>query len=121
MKPFRLVETGGPYGDCTCSYDVIFRSPMTLGEFIAALPHDEREWGAVRLANVFGEKIGEYKQKTMLITDPIFYFSNIDRIVIDAKAHGGWSLMDYSIELAPDPEVTKNLTVDLHAHTNFEF
>lgn len=118
MKPFRLVETGGPYGDCTCSYDVIFRSPMTLGEFIAALPHDEREWGCVRAEH---HKVAEYKRGTTVIMDSIYYFCNLNRVVVSATANGGWSLMDYWVVLAPDPEVVEALNVDLHAHTNFEF
>jgi hypothetical protein len=91
---------------------------MTLREFIAALPHDEREWGRVRTEC---HTVAEYKQETMLIVDPIYYFSNLDRVVVSATANGGWSLMDYQIELAPDPKVVETLNVDLHAHTNFEF
>ena len=36
-RDFKLVCTGGPYGDCCCSYDVELRGEWTVQEFVKAV------------------------------------------------------------------------------------
>lgn len=36
-RDFKLVCTGGPYGDCCCSYAVELRGEWTVQEFVKAV------------------------------------------------------------------------------------
>lgn len=45
-RDFKLVCTGGPYGDCCCSYAVELRGEWTVQEFVkAVLERNPCEWG----------------------------------------------------------------------------
>lgn len=37
-RDFKLVCTGGPYGDCCCSYAVELRGEWTVQEFVKKKP-----------------------------------------------------------------------------------
>ena len=45
-RDFKLVCTGGPYGDCCCSYAVELRGEWTVQELVkAVLERNPCEWG----------------------------------------------------------------------------
>ena len=117
MKPYTL-NWLDDCGDATSRYRMTFSKEITLREFIESMPADPREWGTIY---VDGKEIIEYKQGCVVVLDPIEYFMNCHRIIDAGRAHGGWSLMDYRLDLRPDPKVVETINVDLHAHTNFEF
>lgn len=70
-RDFKLVCTGGPYGDCCCSYAVELRGEWTAQVKI------EYQYG--NLKSTAPEKIARKKIKRV-------------------HSNGGWSLMDYWIE-----------------------
>jgi hypothetical protein len=94
MDKITLTCTGGPYGDCTSSYNFTLNREMTLQEFLDLVISNEREWGQVAFSR-FGDPIAEYKwgKITVLkVKDTSF------KIKTTGTAHGGWSLMDYYID-----------------------
>ena len=86
-RDFKLVCTGGPYGDCCCSYAVELRGEWTVQELVkAVLERNPCEWGffyiqraGQKLKSTVPEKIARKKIKRV-------------------HSNGGWSLMDYWIE-----------------------
>ena len=91
--------TGGPYGDCTSDYDVIFEKPYTVSELINEVLQ-KKEWGYIGIydgKSVFGNPNCEYR-KDKIITEslPKKY---MNKFVKKCKASGGWSRMDYWIYL----------------------
>lgn len=106
--PFKLKQTGGPYGDETSSYDVeIIKEGFTVRELIDYVVNDGREWGDIdiigkgRPYDWCTEDIDytvyrlEYKWGKVLsdnIPEEIK-----DKVIPTCKAHGGWSLMSYDI------------------------
>lgn len=98
--------TGGPFGDCTCNYEVIPVGEFTLREFIDHVRTKRKhEWGSIRVsdnpqADFFDFKeVCEYRRETTDIQisnqEVLDQFS--DRIIESIKANGGWSLMSYDI------------------------
>lgn len=41
----KLIETGGPYGDCTSDFVVKFDRPYTIGELIKEI-YEENDYSA---------------------------------------------------------------------------
>ena len=91
-RDFKLVCTGGPYGDCCCSYAVELRGEWTVQELVkAVLERNPCEWQKWYEAQV---KI-EYQYGNLKSTVP----EKIARKKIKrVHSNGGWSLMDYWIE-----------------------
>ena len=94
-KQIFMQHTGGPYGDETSSYKfTIIGNEMTLEQFAEAIAEDEREWGSIRKSSPFGEVLADYKYgKINYRAD-----KNI-KIAKEGTANGGWSLMDYYVEV----------------------
>lgn len=112
MAKLNFNCTGGPYGDATSSYDISFPEGMTLEEFIkAVLDEKPKEWGEIRLG-WGGPALVEYKHGNL------FYPSkelseNLNKEVVKAKSNGGWSLMNYILELKdPEPQIDAIVTYD---------
>lgn len=102
MSKFRLIHTGGPYGDCTSRYDVKFNGPMTVREFIEEIlnnnPISNHEWGTIGIA-CEGEIVGKPKcsyADGKITTEPLPE-EYMNKVIVSCTAHGGWSLMDYKI------------------------
>lgn len=97
---FQLKKNGNDRSDCTAPYSVILDREYTVKEFVHAVLSDRREWGYIGIKNEknpwFGEPKCEYrygKLETILPNDVM------NNKVISAKADGGWSRMDYIIEI----------------------
>ena len=98
---FKLVCTGGPYGDCCCSYAVELRGEWTVQEFVkAVLERNPCEWGFFYIQRA-GQKWYEAQVKIE------YQYGNLKSTVPEKIArkkikrvhsNGGWSLMDYWIE-----------------------
>lgn len=58
-RDFKPVCTGGPYGDCCCSYAVELRGEWTVQEFVkAVLERNPCEWGFFYI-----QRAGENRQQ----------------------------------------------------------
>lgn len=95
MEKIKLIQTGGPYGDETCSYKFDLMSDnITLQEFINfLLTHKSDEWGY--LCDEQGERFLEYRWGRLLSCSIKDTSIKIERI---GSARGGWSSMDYRIK-----------------------
>lgn len=93
MKLFELHASGPTAGDCTAPYDVVFRNECTVREFINEVLQ-KHEWGFIRISD--GPGI-EYKYDK--ITYGGFGPNILDSKINKATAHGGWTRMDYVLDI----------------------
>lgn len=99
---FKMICTGGPFGDCCCSYDVALDKEYTVEEFQQeVLKEKPEEWGEFSIVTDFKHRLSldncEYKSGK--ITKG---FKNPDQKkarIKEIKARGGWTAMDYFIKL----------------------
>lgn len=105
--PNKLImkRVGGPYGDCTSSYEFTMTKQMTLKEFAEMVAEDGQEWGAIRKGSAFGDVLVDYKHgkiKYQDCADPNAILKT------EGTANGGWSLMDYYIEIDQEAELEQH-------------
>ena len=96
---------GGPYGDSTSTYEFTMTKQMTLKEFAEMVAADGEEWGAIRKGSSFGDVLAEYNRN-----GEIKYRDYADPNAIlktEGTANGGWSLMDYHVEIDQEAELLK--------------
>jgi hypothetical protein len=101
---FTLEKIDGPYGDQTCLYDVVFnKKNVTLSEFIQDVLHKTNEWGNISIKDIkLNSKYRlKYRNGTIENVDVFKNIENndLDSVIYDANASGGWSMMDYMIIL----------------------
>lgn len=104
---FELIRIGGPYSDCTSSYDVKFDKPYTVEEFINEVISDKREWGHIGIYSpdsVFGYPRCEYRYGEILESSFDEEFLQLE--INNVRASGGWSCMDYVINFDFEKEKT---------------
>lgn len=121
-KKIKLIHRDGPFGDCTSVYDVEFPQDMTVCEFVTtAVAENPQEWGSFSLG---WRKpiIAEYKHGVLQLR-PDTWEEYQHRKIAKARSHGGWSLMDYELELMPEPKPKlKKMFFDIFAElTDFPF
>ena len=96
----ELVKTSSPYGDSTCMYDVIFKSEMTLQEFVNEVLDNKSEWGIITVKDTNFTTIIRIKYKYGVIeNNEEIHLKMEDYHILSATANGGWSLMDYRVVL----------------------
>lgn len=104
----KLIETGGPYGDCTSDFVVEFDHPYTIGKFIKEIYEKDTNgaWGHVRVLNGRewwdGIDICLYRYGKWEKPCPPEY---LDRVIESATCNGGWSLLNFYVTLK---EVSEN-------------
>lgn len=98
---FEFICTGGPYSDCTSTYHIVLDKSYCVGEFIEILLKEfPNEWGYIGLyckGEVFGYPKCEYNHGVIIdgsFTEDILMFE-----IESVRASGGWSRMDYLINL----------------------
>lgn len=95
---FKLKEIAGPFGDCTSIYSVKLDAVYTVEEFIdAVLKHHSDEWGSIEIKNL--ETVKECEYSKGVIKCGLFSPDILQKTVISAKAHGGWTLMNYQLKI----------------------
>ena len=90
MIKYRRTDKIG--GGETAPYDVIFDREYTVREFIEYIL-TRNEWGNIRF--IGGSSYG-YRQNQLLYPIPDRY---METRIASVKAAGGWSNMDYLIEM----------------------
>lgn len=101
MKTIELFCCGAVSSDCCAPYTVrVNKSPMTVEDFIATvIEENPHEWGYIGIKNgnaIFGDPRMEYDCGKY---DSSSMESVKNAIVKKAKASGGWSRMDYLLEI----------------------
>lgn len=99
----KLIHTGGPYGDCLCSYDVQLDHEYTVEEFVKeVLKEKPQEWGEVTVATDFKYIYQSREDGCVYRYGKIEeHFKKADtakRTIVEMKAHGGWSTMNYFVK-----------------------
>lgn len=95
----RLEQTGKIGGDCTAPYTVILDKSYTVKEFVIEVLKDRSEWGYIGIekkGEIFEKPYCEYRYGKLLSKLP---HNILNRRVISARAHGGWSRMDYKLNI----------------------
>lgn len=103
MKLFELRAEGPMAGDCTTLYDVVFHNECTVREFIDEVLK-KGEWGYVRIGSRFDGPQIEYRHDK--IVSGVFCQDILNAKITTATAHGGWTMMDYMLDIRPD-ELTR--------------
>lgn len=99
---FKLLKTGGPFGDETSNYKVIFDKKYTVKEFIdAVLANRSGEWGDIMVNDKrkydTGFPCAEYKHGKLEGKYTIGPYENY--YVKAAYVNGGGSYMSYDLVL----------------------
>jgi hypothetical protein len=102
MKLFELHASGPTAGDCTAPYDVVFRNECTVREFIDEVLR-KNEWGFIR---IFDGPYIEYRNDKITYGD--FGTNIFDSKINKATAHGGWTRMDYTLDIQPGERTLRN-------------
>ena len=93
MIKMRFVQTAPTGGDCTAPYDVYVDQDCTVKQFIDAVLTN-KEWGRIYVDR-FG--VVEYSQNEIINNDLDEHVMSL--LVGRIYAAGGWSNMDYHLEL----------------------
>lgn len=100
---FTFIRTGGPYGDCTCDYDIKLDKEYTVAEFVkTVLENKPDEWGYIgiwRSKTIFGDPTCRYDYGKLRSTLPD---DILDKKIRSVDASGGWTRMDYLLVLEDD-------------------
>ena len=114
MKQIKLVHFDGPFGDCTSAYQVYFPENITVEQFInTAIQENPDEWGAFILGT-FGSTICQYNRGIKQVRNLEYYYKVKDCHINTAWAHGGWSLMDYTLNIKEKVEEGDNNDISYH-------
>lgn len=115
-KNIKLYHIDGPFGDCTSAYSVFIEHSMTVEQFIdTVIAENPGEWGRFTLK--YNKQVCSYSRGAKTILDLDFYNKVKDYIVIRATAHGGWSLMDYDLDVNEKVEEGDNNDISYHQFT----
>ena len=108
LQYMKFNHVAGPFGDCTSRYNVI-DFPQTVREFVYEVLKDPKEWGYIGIRNsdlpfkVFGNPNIEYAYGKLKAEN--FSDEWLNRKIVSVRASGGWSRMDYLLDLAPEEKV----------------
>lgn len=105
MRLFDLRASGPTAGDCTTPYDVVLRNECTVREFIDEVLK-KGEWGYVRIGIYFDGPQIEYSHNK--IVSGVFSLDILDARIKQATAHGGWTRMDYTLDIQPGERTLRN-------------
>ena len=105
MKLFELRAEGPEAGDCTIPYNVVFHNECTVGEFIDEVLK-KNEWGYVIIGSRFDGPRIEYTHDK--IVSGVFCQDILNAKISNATAHGGWTRMDYMLNIWTDEQKLRN-------------
>lgn len=95
---FELKSTGNIRGDCTQPFEVILEKEYTVEEFVQTVL-TRNEWGCICVSNkwkVYGNTKCEYSRETL---KSVFPDEILCKKVVAASSDGGWSCMDYWLQI----------------------
>ena len=105
MKLFELHAEGPEAGDCTIPFNVVFHHECTVREFISEILK-KVEWGYVIIGSRFDGPRIEYEHDK--IVSGAFSQDILDAKIKNATAHGGWTRMDYMLDIWTDEQKLRN-------------
>lgn len=94
---FKLLQCGSESRDCTAPYKVTLDKSYTVRTFIDAIINERKnEWGYI-IVNYGNKRFSSGYRYGKLENE--MDESVLDKPVISANASGGWTRMDYVIEV----------------------
>jgi len=85
-------------GDATSNYKVSINETMTLRELKEMVLSDKKEWGYIRIGKDWrSPNYIEYRRGRVIEDNRGEYSGN--EVITSMKASGGWSRMDYYVEV----------------------
>lgn len=105
MKLFELRASSPTAGDCTTLYDVVFHNECTVREFIDEVLK-QNEWGSVIIGSYFDGPRIEYEHDK--IVSGAFCQDILNAKIKNATAHGGWTWMEYMLDIWTDEQKLRN-------------
>ena len=99
IENIHLVQVGGPYGDECCSYTfTTTKEHYTIQDLISDCRRNTGEWGYIEVTFAGVKYKAEYRHGRIMSNDiPEALF---DTEIKGGRAHGGWSNMDYMVEVS---------------------
>ena len=98
MKDFKFNKVGGPYGDQCCDYALTVPEGATLQDLFDFIV-TQNEWGSIRIDyDITKAPIAHYNKQTLTVTCR-FDDKMLDKKIKRVHASGGWSLMNYVVDL----------------------
>lgn len=98
---FSLTHVRGPFGDECSIYDVNFQHGATVSDLISFALSNTREWGYISVHRKRGHfpyrHMFEYKYGQVVYD--VIPNEIKEKVIKKASAYGGWSKMDYDIEI----------------------
>lgn len=103
---WELYQCGKERGDCTTPYRVRIIEGGTVKDFIETVLKNKKEWGYIgifdktvefQIMAVFGNPYMEYRHGETIDRENLKDVEN--KKVINARADGGYSRMDYLLEV----------------------
>lgn len=98
---FELIQDGSERGDCTASYKVILRGNGTVNDFVDAVINSHPgDWGYIGIkekGHIFGNPNMRYSRGKTISREALEKVK--DYPIKSVTADGGWSRMDYLIEI----------------------
>ena len=92
----KFVYTNGPFRD-ECAYNIEEYKAINVGQFIQeVLKERPDEWGYIRVGARIEDPKCEYKKGTLVSELPKQY---LDCTISHITSFGGWTRMDYNIEI----------------------
>lgn len=95
-KVFSTRQKGPEGSDCTAPYTVTLHGMVTLRSFVDAVLGRRTDWGHISIYDGKKERHAGYDHGKMESRLPD---ALLDREVRHASASGGWTRMDYVVEL----------------------
>ena len=87
-------------GDATSNYEVSIKGTMTLNDLVERVLSCERDWGYIRIGkNWNAPKYIEYRCGKIVMDNRDEYSYSGDEEIVSMTASGGWSRMDYYVEV----------------------
>lgn len=101
MNNIELTQTKGPFGDETSLYTFTTKKEhYTIMDLIADCRRNTGEWGYIEVTIAGVKYEAEYRHGQIMSND--IPESLFDVEITGGTAHGGWSRMDYMVEI-PTP------------------
>lgn len=98
MKTIELTLTSGPFGDGCSIYSFIPKAEhLTIREFVEDVLSDTRNWGCIRIPFKGASYYVEYSDGCVVSGE--FPSDLYDEAVTGGSAYGGWSRMDYFVDI----------------------
>lgn len=98
------------HGNTDDIYDVELARNCTIEEFLQIITSNRKEWGTIRIFRMYmlmPQELGFIEYEHGTIKTNTICSEYLGREIKQISAHGGWSMMNYNINIDPPNPVPK--------------